>query len=243
MFVHYRTLGIIIKKENRGEANQLLTIITKDFGKVKILAKAIRKIKSKLKSGVPLFSLSEINFIQGKRYKILTDAIREKKFTNINSDLNKLRIVTEIGENIDFLLREGEKEEEVWKLALKTFYKIDESTDSNFDFLIYHYFFWNLLVFLGYKPELVNCSSCQRRLAPSNLYFDSNQGGVICSSCFEKLRSGERIDPETVKVVRFLIKEDWEELEKLRIDRSHKKELKKISNVYLSYFKDILNPL
>lgn len=46
MFVHYRTQGLFIKEEDRGEANQLFTIFTKDFGKLEILGKAIRKISS-----------------------------------------------------------------------------------------------------------------------------------------------------------------------------------------------------
>ena len=75
MFLNYRTKGFIFKKEDRGEADQLFTIYTKDFGKLEILGKAIRKISSKLRSGAETFYLSEIEFIQGKTYKTLTDAI------------------------------------------------------------------------------------------------------------------------------------------------------------------------
>ncbi len=240
MFVHYRTPGIVLKKEDRGEADQFLTILTKDFGKIKVLAKSIRKIKSKLKSGVSLFSLSEIGFIQGKRYKILTDAVSKNKFSNINDSLEKLRIATEIGEDVDSLVRGEEKEEEIWDLVLGVFEKLNNSFVS--DSLVYYYFFWNLITILGYQPELNNCSFCQRKLVPENLYFNPDQGGVICNNCFRELKSGRKIDPETIKLLRFLIREDWEGLKKINIDQSYERKLEDISNVYLSYFKDILNP-
>ena len=87
MFVHHRTSGFILKKVDRKETDQLLTIYTKDFGKLEILAKAIRKISSKLKSGAEIFYLSEIEFIQGKTRKTLTDAILIEKFENLRKDL------------------------------------------------------------------------------------------------------------------------------------------------------------
>ena len=85
MAVHYRTQGFVLRKTDLREADQVFSIYTKDFGKLKILGKAIRKIKSKLRSGADLFYLSELEFIQGKAYKTLTDAIALNKFKNIRT--------------------------------------------------------------------------------------------------------------------------------------------------------------
>jgi len=90
MAVHYRTRGFVIKKTGRGEADQLFTIYTQDFGKLEVLGKAVRKIKSKLRGGIGLFYLSEIEFIQGKKTKTLTGAILIEKFPNIRKSLKKL---------------------------------------------------------------------------------------------------------------------------------------------------------
>ncbi|MBU4204806.1 recombination protein O N-terminal domain-containing protein [Patescibacteria group bacterium] len=73
MALHYRTIGFVLKKNDIGEADRIFTVFTLDFGKVKISGKAIRKIASKLKGGIDVISLSEIEFIQGKAYKTLTD--------------------------------------------------------------------------------------------------------------------------------------------------------------------------
>ena len=59
MFTHYRTQGLIIKKINYREADRIFIIYTQDFGKLKVLARAERKIKSKLRAGLKLFYLSK----------------------------------------------------------------------------------------------------------------------------------------------------------------------------------------
>jgi len=89
MAIHYRTCGFVIKKDNIGEFDRIFTVFSQDFGKIKILGKAIRKIASKLKSGIEIISLSEIEFIQGKTHKTLTDAIILEKFDNIKKDLSR----------------------------------------------------------------------------------------------------------------------------------------------------------
>jgi DNA repair protein RecO (recombination protein O) len=104
MFLHYRTLGIFLKKEDWAEADQLFTVYTKDFGKLEILGKAIRKISSKLRSGAEIFYLSEIEFIQGKTHKTLTDAILIEKFENLKNNLNKLKVAYEISQVLDNLV-------------------------------------------------------------------------------------------------------------------------------------------
>jgi len=125
MFVHYRTPGFILKKEDRGEADQLLTIYTRDFGRLEILGKAIRKISSKLRSGVEIFYLSEIEFIQGKTSKTLTDAIALEKFENLKKSFKKLRIAYKITEVFNELVKGQEKDENLWNLLLETFQRLN----------------------------------------------------------------------------------------------------------------------
>ena len=105
------TEGVILKMGNQGEADQFLTLFTKDFGKFEILAKSIRKIASKLRSGIELFYLSKLCFVQGKSFKILTDVILLEKFKNIRDDLKKLDIVYKILETTDSLIKDEEKDE------------------------------------------------------------------------------------------------------------------------------------
>jgi len=155
MFIHHRSQGLIIKKEDRGEADQLFTVYTKDFGKLEILAKSIRKISSKLRQGAEIFYLSEIEFIQGKGYKTLTDASPIEKFKNLRQDLNRLKIAHLVAEVLDDFIKGPEIDERIWNLTVPIFRKINDPKfpAKNLQF-VYRYFLFNFVSFLGYgiKP-------------------------------------------------------------------------------------------
>ena len=142
MAVHYRTQSFFVKKTDRGEDSRLFTVYTKNFGKVKILGRAIRKIRSKLKSGAEIFCLSEIEFIQGKTHKTLTDAIPIENFSVIRKDLKKLKIIHQIFGVLDDLISKEEKDDEIWRLLSEIFEKLNNPQFKiNHLPLLYYYFF------------------------------------------------------------------------------------------------------
>ena len=182
MAVHYRTQAFILNKTDWNEADQIFTVYAKEFGKIKIAAKAIRKIKSKLRSGMDLFYLSEIEFIQGKTYKTLTDALVIDKFENIRENLEKLEVVSQIAEALDSLVHEQEQDENIWNLLNGALDKLKNSRDNHN--LIYYYFLWNLFSLLGYQLDLYHCIVCQKKLFPVKLYF--NPEGIVCLDCSDR---------------------------------------------------------
>jgi len=240
MNVRYRTQGLVLKIEDRGEADQNFIIYTKDFGKLKILGKAIRKIKSKLRAGINLFYLSEIEFIQGKTYKTLTDAILIKKFRNISNSLEKLKISSQIAEAVDNLIAGQEQDEGIWNLLIETFDKLEiedsfKVENSKLE-IIYYYFIWNLLAILGYQIDLYYCVKCQERLVSGIMNFSSESNGIICLKCSDDtIKDKILISSETIKIVRFFLDRNWEILLKLKFEKKQKKELEKISQSYLDF--------
>jgi DNA repair protein RecO (recombination protein O) len=239
MFLRYRTLGFVFKKENRGEADQLFKIFTKDFGKVEILAKGIRKISSKLRSQIDIFYLSEIEFIEGKIQKKLTDAVLVEKFRNLRKSLKKLSIAFQISEDLEKLIKGQEKDERIWNLILETFKTLNE---PNLQFKIcnlqYYYFFWNLVYLLGQGPELYFCSVCQKRLKPGRNFFNEKEGGMICADCFKKIKRGKEIDSNLVKILRLIFEKDFNFLKKLKIKNRDLSNLKELSNLYFNFLRE-----
>ena len=234
MFVHYRTKGIILKKVDRREVDQLFTLYTRDFGKLEILGKAIRKISSKLRAGMEIFYLSEIEFIQGKAYKTLTDAILVEKFENLRKDLKKLNIAYKISDTLDNLIKGEEADERIWNLLLEVFKKLNNCQIvklSNCQ-ILYYYFFWKLISILGYEPELYSCVVCQKKLKPEKLYFSKEEGGVICKNCFLKEKTAKEINPNTVKILRILLGKDNKILFRLKVKNEEIELLKKLSDLY-----------
>lgn len=230
MFNHYRTLGFILKKNDRGEADRIFTIYTEDFGKLELLAKGERKIASKLRGGLELFFLSEIEFIQGKNYKTLTDAILIDSFKNLRKDLKVLGVLCKISEVFDALVKEAEPDKKIWDLLSEVFKKLSDIKPE----IVYYYFFWNFLSSLGYHPEMYHCALCQKKLSPENIYFSPKEGGLTCEQCEKSIESKKQVDPDAVKIIRIILKEDWPTLKKLKLKSEELKSLKTVSQYYLS---------
>ncbi len=235
MFTHYRSRAFTLKKSNQAEANQLLTVYTKEFGRIEVLARAIRKTSSKLRSGVELFYLSEIEFIQGKAYKTLTDAILVDSFKNIRKDLAKTTIAFKISQLFNNLIKEEEKNDKIWQLLSRVFIKLNcRHQAPHMPYLIYYYLFWNLFALIGYYPELYYCSYCKKKLLPGKFSLSVEQGGIICQNCFKKVKLKQEIDIKTIKLLRLILKGDWPVLNKVKIDIEDINLLKTTSNYYYS---------
>lgn len=234
-----------MKKEGRGEADQLFSVFTKDFGKLEILGRAIRKITSKLRAGSELFYLSEIEFIQGKTHKTLTDAILIDKFKKIRENPERLSLVCQIADALDSLLGWEERDKAIWQLLLNAFKKLNNSLSTIHYSLIYYYFLWNLFSILGHKPELYSCPVCGEKLLPETFYFVPREGGIVCWKCLKKFTEEEKkfskgIIVDTVKVLRLFLSEDWKILPRIKITEEAKRNLKEISEIYLSCLKEEL---
>lgn len=237
MVVRYRTKGFVFKKNNRLETDRLFSVFTEDFGRIEVLGRAIRKIASKLRGGIEIFSLSEIEFIQGKNYKTLTDAILTKKFNNIIKNPEKLEIANKVVYVLDNLIKGQEKDKRIWDLIEETLKKLNDNSSSIIcSSFIYYYFLWNFFSVLGYLPEVYKCAICQEGFDPKELYFSNKEGGVICNACLKLNNDAQKINSDLVKVLRIILKKDWEVLSKLKIGDSSLKSLKDISDGYYSYF-------
>lgn len=235
MFTHYGARGFILKACDKGEADQSFTVFSEEFGKLVILAKAARKMKSKLKGGLNLFSLSEIEFIQGKSRKTLTDAKPVKMFSNIRKDLGSLRVAFRISETLDSLTGREEPDRRIWILLEECLEALDKKPALKRN-LVYYYFFWNLADFLGFKPALHYCALCQEKIVSENLYFDSGSGGTICGKCFKG--EGTRASRDAIKIIRVILEKDLEKLSKLKLSEAHFIDLEKISEEFHSFLSE-----
>ncbi len=221
-------------KEDRKQHDQLFTLFTEKYGKIRVLGKSIRKITSKLRSGAELFYLSEIEFIEGKTNKILTDTVLIDNFKSLRENYENLLIAYKIAEK--FVLAEEVKDEQIWFLLLQTLERLNEGKT---DFLYLH-FLWNFFAFIGYTPELYNCSLCDKKLLPETLFFVPKEGGVCCWRC--KTEDKKEITVGAIQILRILLKKDYEINNRIRATQLDVKNLEEISSFYFSFLKNIVNP-
>jgi DNA repair protein RecO (recombination protein O) len=236
MFIHYRTKGIVLKKEDRGESDQLFTVYAKDFGRILVLGRAIRKISSKLRAGIDIFYLSEIEFIQGKAYKTLTDALVVEKFSNIRRNLGKLKIAHKVAEITVNFLKGEEKDDKLWALLLDTLNAIDDKElKAKKARLLLYYYIWHFFSLLGYEFQLYHCAICEKKLIAEQLFFNIESGGIVCPKCASESIGSKPIDLNSIKILRIISKKDWKTLNRVKIESIDFKSLKNLFENYLSY--------
>lgn len=115
------TRGIVLSRTNYGEADRIISLLTPDQGKVRLLAKGVRKIKSKLAGGIELFSTSEISFIQGRgELGTLVSSRLVRHYGNIATDIHRVQLGYELIKRLN-KTTEDEPEQEYYDLLELTF--------------------------------------------------------------------------------------------------------------------------
>lgn len=144
-----RTEAIIIKRKNFGEADRILTAITKGSGKIKIIAKGVRKISSKRSPHVELLNLSVLNLHLGKMM-ILTEAETLYHHAGLKNDLSRSGAAFYLCELVDGLIPENQENFQVFNLLKNTLLQLEVSNDPR---LVVSSFERDLLTILGFWPK------------------------------------------------------------------------------------------
>lgn len=118
MLRSYKTQAIILSRRNFGEADKLITIFTKEFGKKKILAKGIRRIHSRRAPYLELFSQSEIILHKGKTFDLVTEVTSINSFSFLRKRLERIGFVYVALELTDRLTAEGQESPEIFAALL-----------------------------------------------------------------------------------------------------------------------------
>ena len=126
----YKTQGIIIKKANLGEVDRLLTVYTKDFGKILVKGKSVRKNQAKLKGHLELFLQSHLMIAPGKGLDIVTGAEIIESFSYLHQNLASLTAAYYLSELTDKLIAGPEKDANIWNLLLLSFQRLNQENQK-----------------------------------------------------------------------------------------------------------------
>ncbi len=232
MFEYFRTPALLLKKIDKGEWDQLFTVYSRDFGKCDIQAKGIKKMASKLRASSALYSLADIEFIQGKTHKTLTDAVTINGLRGITNSLGKIGAVSAAAELVDRMIAGPERDAKIWDLLVETFLFLDAARPEQVSGAR-HNFFWKFLSLQGYKPGLYRCCRCKKPLVCEAMFFCSREGGVACGACGTNA-DGHAVGAEHVKLIRAFCEKPLDDLRKITITQKQDNALAMISEHYLS---------
>jgi DNA repair protein RecO len=147
-----QTKAIILSRTDFGEADRIITLLTPEQGKLRLIAKGVRKIKSKLAGGIELFSVSDITFIRGRGdIGTLISARLDEHYSMIIKDIDRVQLGYEFIKTIN-KATEDEPEPAYFNLLQRSFQALDESSISND--VVRCWFQAQLLKLAGHTPNL-----------------------------------------------------------------------------------------
>jgi len=126
----YRVEGIIIKRTNFGEADRIITVFTKRYGKIVILAKGIRRVTSRRAGSVELFNQATMFLRKGRNFDLLTEATTINSFPKFRTHLSLVSAAYYACELVDRLTAEEQEHDGVYELLVKFFQWLDGQKDA-----------------------------------------------------------------------------------------------------------------
>lgn len=161
------TQGIILSRTDYGEADRILTLLTPDHGKLRLLAKGVRRVKSKLAGGIELFSVSDITFIKGRgEIGTLISSRLLKHYGQIVHDLDRTMLGYELIKQLH-KITEDQAESEYFQLLQQAFEALDDPTIPIP--VVRFWFSAQLLKLTGHTPNL-QTDTAGKKLEASHTY-------------------------------------------------------------------------
>ena len=165
-----QTRGIVLSRTDYGEADRIITVLTPEAGKLRLMARGVRKIKSKLAGGIELFSVSDITYIQGRGdIGTLVSTRLVKHYGRIIQELARVQLGYELIKILN-KATEDNPEPEYFELLQQAFTALDDAAISLG--LIKLWFEAQLLRLGGHAPNLHTDAAGQNLVADSNYNFD-----------------------------------------------------------------------
>jgi len=146
----YKTTGVILKRRNVGEADRILTIFTRDQGKIQVKAKGVRKITSKRASHIEPLNITVVTLYKGEGMHVLTEVDSLNTYPSIKNSLSRVGMAYHICELIDSLCPEGQEQAEIFDLLCQIL--TDLATKKQIGKSI-HAFEVKLLTLLGFTTQ------------------------------------------------------------------------------------------
>jgi len=233
----YRTSAIVLKESHFAERDRLVVLFTPERGKLRVLAKGVRRTTSRLAGHVGLFMHSSLFLVHGRTFDLVTQGETIEQFPLLSRDLWRLSLAFYAGELVD---RFTEDEQPVAGLfdALVTCCRRLNHEATN-PALTARAFELELLGVVGYRPQLHTCVLCNAVIQPGPNGFSYADGGVVCPACIQRSPSACPVQVEALRMLRNLQTRPEPAIQALRTSKDALDEAEGLMLGYIQYLLDM----
>lgn len=187
-----KTEALVLKWQELGETSKIVTLYSKSFGKIKVVAKGARKTKSRFGASLEPITHNHIVFYKKETTDLfpLSQSDIIQPFPKLKLDLEQFGHASAVCELTDRLMVAPEPNLQWFRAILTCLEKIEQRPPEDVEKILWH-FQLKACDILGYRPQLSSCVSCSKKLEGINCSLSFSRGGALCESCAGK-------DPEAL---------------------------------------------
>ncbi|MGH8934462.1 MAG: DNA repair protein RecO [Egibacteraceae bacterium] len=207
----YREQGVVLRTYKLGEADRIVHLLAQGRGKVRAVAKGIRRPGSKLGGRLEPFSHVDLQLYEGRDLDIVTQAELITPFADLREDWTLSACASAMVEAADQLAQPGERSNPLFLLLLQGLRAL--SGAPHHPALMLDAYLLRLVALAGYHPSLDHCASCGDPGAHG--VFSIAGGGALCGACAP--RDSRPLDPSARALLDVLAQSSWADLAEVEI--------------------------
>jgi DNA repair protein RecO (recombination protein O) len=219
--------GIVIRSTDYGESNKVVTIYTREWGKIGVMARGAKKSKSRLSAITQLFTHGYFLVQKGTGMFSLQQGEMVTSMRSIREDIFLTAYASFVVELTDKSTEDKKSNPFLFELLYQTLHFLNEGYDPD---ILVDIFEMKILNVLGLNPILNQCSVCGR--TDGEFAFSIREGGFICHRCLDKDPYHLKLLPATVKLLRLFYYFDLSRLGNISVKDETKQELRKVISTY-----------
>ncbi|MGA2505452.1 MAG: DNA repair protein RecO [Anaerolineales bacterium] len=229
----FRVEGVVLRHADWGETDRLLTLYTRERGKVRAIAKGARKIRSRKAGHLEPFTHVTLQLARSHDLPIVTQADTLDAYLPIHENLVKTSQAAYIVELLDRFTYEDDTENYgIFRLLTEVLSRLEKESDP---WLAIRYYEVRLLDLLGYRPHWFECANCGREIKAEAQFFSAVRGGVLCPACGRSQPGVWPISMEALKYLRHFQRSTYSEAQRARPAPAVQAEVESLLQHYVTY--------
>ncbi len=227
-----RVEAIILRHSDWGETDRLLVLFTREKGKIRAIAKGVRRIHSRKAGHIEPFMRSTLQLALGHDFWLVTQAETLAYYAPLTEDLVRTGYAAYMIELVDrFTMEEGQNVS-LYLLLAETLQRIAEEPDP---FIAVRYGELRMLDLFGFRPELFKCVQCGSQITAQDQFFSAALGGAVCPRCGLTLDGARPVSLDALKYLRHMQRSSYQTAQKAVIAPTTRNEMETLIQHDITY--------
>lgn len=225
----YRTDALVVGRLDLGEVDRILTLFTPQYGKVRAIAKGVRRPQSRLAPHLELFSESRVMLAKGRELDVVTSAEMQDAHWPLRTDLEAFGHASYLVELLNLFTEDRQENRRAYELLARSLRLLSEGVDP---YAVSRHYELTLMEHVGFRPQLYACVGCEREIVAEANAMSLNHGGLLCPNCRSIDLSAPVLSVNAQKYIRVLDRDGLAGAIHLRLDPATANEVERALAAY-----------